>query len=87
MATLELTLTAETLKSARTLALLHYGDAEGSSLGRVIEAAILMRLLWLDLLEAAGQEVGEPVAEWGTEGHETPGQAVPEVREWLFGGR
>jgi hypothetical protein len=87
MVTLEIEVNAELLKAVESLAFRHYGDAESSSITRVGEAAIAMRLLWLDLLEPAGHEVEEPVVEWGTEGHGTPGETGPEVREWLFGRR
>ena len=87
MGTLEIEVNAELLKAVESLAFRHYGDAGSSSITRVCEGAIAMRLLWLDLLEPGGQEVGEPVVEWGTEGHGTPGETGSEVREWLFGRR
>ena len=87
MGTLEIEVNAELLKAVESLAFRHYGDAESSSITRVGEAAIAMRLLWLDLLEPAGHEVEEPVVEWGTEAHGTPGETGSEVREWLFGRR
>ena len=87
MAILEIEISAELLEAASRLALRHYGNTEGPSIIRVGEAAILMRLFWLNLLETAGQEVEEPVVEWRAEDHETPSQGKDQVREWLFGGR
>ena len=86
MATLELEISAEVFEATRRLALSHYGDAGDLSITRVGEAAIRMRLYWLGLLDVAGQEVGEPVAEWSTESPATPDQAVSNVGQWLFGG-
>ena len=87
MATLEIAISAELLEAASRIAVRHYGNAEGPSITRVFVAAILMRDFWIELLEAAGQEVEEPVVEWVTDGPETPNRTEPEVREWLFGGR
>ena len=57
MGTLEIEVNVDLLKAVENLAFRHYGDTESSSITRVGEAAIAMRLLWLDLLEPAGHEV------------------------------
>ena len=64
MATLEVEIGAELLKVAKNLALRHYGDDGDAAVSRVVEAALMMRILWLHLAEVSGREVGEPLASW-----------------------
>lgn len=87
MAVLDIELSSELIDGLKRLAARHYGDSGESSMGRVVEAALEMRLLWLDLSEIGGQEVGEPVIDWKDEGVHTADQVESEVRDWLFKGR
>ncbi|MFQ5872190.1 MAG: hypothetical protein ACE5JL_00110 [Dehalococcoidia bacterium] len=84
MATLDIEIAAELLKAAKRLAVRHYGDAEDTSIIRVIEVALVMRLLWLDLVEAGGREVEEPVVNWEFGNKDAKHQAQAALRDWLF---
>ena len=55
----------------------HVGD---NSVSRVVEDALLVRLVLLEGLGSAGQEVGEPIINW------EPGeeQTKPEINDLLF---
>ena len=55
MGYLEVEVSAEQLKTLKRLAEDHYGDSDEAAMGEVVEAALAMRLKWL--------EVGGPVAE------------------------
>ena len=84
MATLEIEIGADLLKAAKSLALRHYGDDEDASVSRVIEAALMMRLLWLHLVEVAGREVSEPVANWEFGDDEASEQVGADLGNLLF---
>lgn len=83
MVGLELELSASQIEALRRLACLHYGDAEAGSLGRVVEAALEMRLRWLDLAAKGGEVLEEPRVAWEAVA-DGKGQASGGVRDWLF---
>ena len=76
MGTLEIEVNAELLKAVESLAFRHYGDAGSSSITLVCEAAIVMRLLWLDLLGPGGQEWG---SRWLSGGLKVMGHRVKQA--------
>jgi len=82
--TLEIEIGAELLKAARNLALRHYGDDGSSSTARVVQAALAMRLLFLDLAEEGGREVDEPVANWDFDDANANDQLQADIRDLLF---
>ena len=84
MATLEVEIGADLIKAAKSLALRHYGNDEDTSVSRVIEAALMMRLLWLQLVDVAGREVGEPVANWEFGDDDASEQVDGDLRNLLF---
>ena len=84
MAKLELEVSAELIRDLRRLAQVHHGDDGEAALGRVVEAAIEMRLLWASLVEESRSEVEEPVSTW--EFVEAPrGEPLAEgITDWMF---
>ena len=84
MATLEIEIGGELLKATKSLALRHYGDDGRSSTLRVVQAALAMRLLFLELAELGGREVGEPVANWEFGDDESGDHVQTSLRDLLF---
>ena len=85
MASLEVDLGADLEQGLKSLAVRSYGSDGDSAMGRLVEVALVMRLLWLNLMEEVGNEVEEPVLDWRFESHGAGGQTADEVRKWLFG--
>ncbi len=80
MGNLDIELDSHLVEGMKRLAEHHYGDSGDASIGRVAEAALAMRLLWLDLVKEGGNEIEEAVASW-----EFPdGQPPAKIRDWLF---
>ena len=84
MATLEIEIGSELLKAARSLARRHYGDDGCASTARVVQAALAMRLLFLDLAAEGGREVDEPVANWEFDDAQANDQLQADIRDLLF---
>lgn len=84
MAELEIVLGNDLVEGIKRLALVHYGDGGETSVGRVVECALEMRLLWLRLIEEAGKEVNEPITNWETEDALASEEGQARVRDWLF---
>ena len=84
MARLELEVKAELLKNLRDLVELYYGDGGEAALGRLVEAAIEMRLLWASRVAEGRIEVEEPISQW--EFVEAPGveQLPDDINDWMF---
>jgi len=80
---LEIEIGNELIDGIKDLAIRHYGDNGDASVSRVVEDALLVRLMLLEGLGSAGQEVGEPIINW------EPGeeQTKPEINDLLFRGR
>ena len=80
---LEIELTKELTEGIKDLAMRHYGNDEDASVSRVIEDALLVRLVLLEGLGKAGQEVDEPIINWEPEelGEEEP---TASIQDWLF---
>ena len=77
---LEIEIGSELIDGIKDLAIRHYGDNGDNSVSRVVEDALLVRLMLLEGLGSAGQEVGEPIINWEP-GNE---QTKPEINDWLF---
>ena len=61
MAEMDIELDSDLIEGVKRLAIRHYGDSSDASISRVGEAALQMRLLWLDLVKEGGNEIDEPV--------------------------
>lgn len=84
MARLELEVSADLIRDLRRMAQLHYGDGGEAALGRVVEAAIEIRLLWANFVEKDGNQVEEAVSTWEFPG-ETGIESLPEeITDWMF---
>ena len=80
---LQIELDNDLVQGIKRLAERHYGDREAVSISRVVEDALLVRLMLLEKLGSAGQEVDEPIINW--EQKEPVGeQTETHVPEWLF---
>ncbi len=80
---LEIELTKELTEGIKDLAMRHYGNKGEASVSRVVEDALLVRLMLLEGLGSAGQEVGEPIINWEPQelGEEEP---TTSIQDWLF---
>ena len=83
MTQLDLELSAELIAAVRKLAERHYGDTGDAAVAKVIDAAVQLRVLWLDVGGAAAREVDEPVTHWTAESRAGEG-SPPNVKAWLF---
>ena len=85
MQEMELEISAAQLRDVKRLAKLHYGDDGDEALGKVVEIALQMRLLWLDIAGEIATRVEEPLIDLqvGTEGSE---HSHEEIAAWLFEG-
>lgn len=61
MAELEIELESDLIEQVKHLAVRHYGDSGDTSMSRVAESALKMRLLWLILVKEGGNEIEEPI--------------------------
>lgn len=71
MAEIDIELDNDLIEGVKRLAVRHYGDSGDASMGRVAEAALEMRLLWVDLVKGGGNEIEEPIYRL-TEGGQSP---------------
>ncbi len=80
MEILEIEITRELSKRIKDLALRHYGNNGDVSVSRVVEDALVMRLMLCERLGNPGEEVDEPIINW------VPGeeQTNPKIDDWLF---
>ena len=53
-------------------------------MGKVVEAALAMRLKWLEVGGPVAEEVGEPVATWESQDGSDRTPPDPEVLGWMF---
>ena len=86
MGYLEVEVSAEQLKTLKRLAEDHYGDSDEAAMGEVVEAALAMRLKWLEVGGPVAEEVDEPVAAWETKDGSDATQPDPEMLGWMFRG-
>ena len=86
MAKLELELSADLIQELRRLAQLHYGDAGDAALGRVVEGAVEMRLLWEGLVAKGGGDLEEPVSHWQFDDNSGREMLPDGVTDWMFKG-
>ena len=86
MTRLDLELSARSIEALRHLARAHYGDDSEASVGRVVEAALALRLEWRAVAGEPAERTGEPVLEWPDEAASQLG-TTESVPEWLFQGR
>jgi len=61
MAEMDIELESDLVEGVRRLAARHYGDDSNTSISRVGEAALEIRLLSLELVEEGGNEIDEPI--------------------------
>ena len=83
MTELEIDLNADLLRQVKRLAERHFGTSDEEAMGKVVESALQMRFLWLDIAEDAGKEVEEPVISLQTS-QEGSGGSEEDITDWLF---
>ena len=86
MTKLDLNLDAKFIEGVKSIAERHYGDGGDAALGRVVEAALELRLLWGELAGQGGPEVNEPVANWEFKSGPSDERIQSEIRRELFRG-
>lgn len=84
MPQLDVELDSDLLERLRDLAVSHYGDCADASMGRVVEVALRMRFLWLELVGGAGFEVGEPLVNWEFADMSSADQRLDQIGDLLF---
>ena len=72
------------IDGVKRLAARHYGDVSDTSIARVTEVALEMRLLWQELVKGSENEIEETVINWKFMNGESTGQLSAEIRSWLF---
>ena len=83
MKVLEIEIGNDLLWGLLELAERQYGDREAISVSHVVENALLVRLMLLEELGSAGQEVDEPIINWEPQKPEGE-KTKPEIQDWLF---
>ena len=86
MAKLELELSADLIKELRRLAQRHYGDAGEAAVGRVVESAVEMRLLWEGHVTHGSGDLEEPVSDWQFDDNSGREMLPDSVTDWMFKG-
>ena len=84
MAVLNVEISSDTIKGIKDLAVRHYGDDSDSSISRVIEVALEMRLAWREHAGSAGDEIEEPLVQWEFAEVKPEQQRQPDIQSWLF---
>jgi hypothetical protein len=84
MAELDIELDRGLVRGVERLAVHYYGNSGDASIGRVVEAALEMRLLWMNLAEGSRNEIEEPTTSWQLGDGQPAQQVGTEIREWLF---
>jgi hypothetical protein len=85
MMDLNIELDDEVIERIRAIAVRHYGDNGDTSVSRVVESALEMRLLSIRLIERGGDEIEEPMARWEFVNKQPVEQLSAEIQRWLFG--
>lgn len=87
MVDVELELSAELIELLRELARRYHGDSEDAAISKVVEDAIMMRLLWLDQLGDVANEIDDPVAQFEVQTTPSEEHVRAEIKDFLFRGR
>jgi hypothetical protein len=74
----------ELVEGTKYLALRHYGDASETSIRRVVESALEMRLLSIILVEGGENTIEEPITDWEFTNNKPDEQLPDEIQSWLF---
>lgn len=86
MAKLELELSADLIQELRRMAQRYYGDAGEAAVGRVVEGAVEMRLLWEGIVAKGGGDLEEPVSHWEFDDNSGKGPLPDGITDWMFKG-
>ena len=81
---LNIELAGEVIETIRAIAVRHYGDNRDTSVSRVVESALEMRLLSIRLIDRGGDEIEEPMARWEFVNKQPAEQLSTEIQRWLF---
>ena len=84
MPNIELNLNANLIEGIENLAIRHYGSSQQSSIERVVEDSLELRLMWAELVTEGGKEVEEPVVNWELKSASENRQLRTTVRDLLF---
>jgi hypothetical protein len=84
MMDLDIELGDEAVRRIRAIAVSHYGDNGDTSVGRVVESALEMRLLSAKLIDRGQDEIEEPITHWQFLDKQPAEQLPAEIRSRLF---
>ncbi len=84
MAVLDIEIDSDAMRGIKDLAILHYGDDSDSSICRVVEVALEMRLGWRERVGSPGDEINEPVARWEFSEVRPEQERQTDIQTWLF---
>lgn len=84
MAVLDVEIDSDIIKGIKELATRHYGDDSDSSISRVVEVALEMRLAWRERAGRAGDEIDEPLTRWEFPEVKPEEQCQSIIQSWLF---
>ena len=83
---LEIEMDNELITKMRNLALQYFGDDTDASLGRVLEVAFRMRVLWSGSIIKGQEETDETISQWQFPESAVTGEDSDKIRIWLFRG-
>ena len=84
MVDVELELSAELIELLRELARRYHGDSEDATISKVVEDAIMMRLLWLDQSGNVANEIDDPVAQFEVQTSPSEEHVRAAIKDFLF---
>jgi hypothetical protein len=84
MMDLNIELGDEVIERIKAIATSHYGNNRDSSVSRVVESALEMRLLSIRLIDKGRDEIEEPIAHWQFVNNQPTEQLPEEILSQLF---
>jgi hypothetical protein len=84
MMDLDIELGEEAIQRIRAIAVSHYGDNGDTSVSRVVESALEMRLLSVKLIDRGRDEIEEPITHWQFVDKQRAEQLPVEIQRQLF---
>ena len=84
MANLDISVDDKLDEGISGLAVKHYGDDSEASRQRVIETALLMRILWSRSVKEGQQESDETVSKWEFSELPVTEENTATISDWLF---
>lgn len=84
MAEWDIELDSDLIDGIKRLAARHYGEVSDTSIARVTEVALEMRLLWQELVNGGESEIEEPIVNWRFANKQPAEQLPVKIQSLLF---